>query len=134
VAEGGKEHVPPILTLLDTIEEHRGAFEYDWRNRFHVGLDSVPEVMGWGEAWRLFERLATDPSSQVGAALAGWNFPLSREGLALSDLFDVNARAHFKKPKPYIRPWDEKPRKFGNRSLTKAQFIALRAQAQQNNN
>jgi len=132
VAEGRDGFSPPILTLLDTIEEHRGAFEYDWRTRFHLGLDSVPAAMGWGEAWRLFEVLGNDPSSQVSAALAGWNFPMSREGLALSDLFDVNARAHFKKPKPYIRPWDEKPRRFGNRAMTKEQFHALRERAASN--
>ena len=132
MAEEREGFSPPILTLLDTIEEHRGAFEYDWRNRFHLGLECVPTVMGWGEAWRLFEVLANDPSSQVGCAMAGWNFPLSREGLALSDLFDVNARASFKKPKPYIRPWDEKPRRFGNRSMTKEQFHALRERAAQN--
>ena len=38
---------PPILTLLDLIEEHRPAFEYDWRTRFGCRFD-VPAPMALG--------------------------------------------------------------------------------------
>jgi hypothetical protein len=88
-------------------------------------LSDVPCRMGWGEAYRLFELLANDPTSQVCAAMAGWQYPLTREGLILADHFDAFARVNFKKANPYPRPWDEKPKKFGNRSLTKEQLAAI---------
>lgn len=39
--------------------------------------------MSWGEAFDLTMVLVTDPSSRVGAALAGWQYPLSVEAMAL---------------------------------------------------
>lgn len=62
--------------------------------------------MDWGEAWRLTRVLMTDPSSRVMVALAGWDFPLSREGAVLADLYDLTLRVNSKKPPfPYPRPW-----------------------------
>ena len=54
--------------LVDLFEEHRSAFEYDWRTRFHLPLSSVGGSMTYGEAWRLFSVLAADPSSHAAAA------------------------------------------------------------------
>lgn len=39
--------------------------------------------MSWGEAFDLTMVLVTDPSSRVGSALAGWQYPLSVEAMAL---------------------------------------------------
>lgn len=61
--------------------------------------------MEWGEALRLVHILRADPSSQLVAAVEGWDHPLSREGLMLADLIDVQQRAIFKKPPPYRRPF-----------------------------
>jgi hypothetical protein len=44
--------------------------------------------MSWGEALNLTRVLAGDPSSQVGAAVAGWQFAVSREWLALKAMAD----------------------------------------------
>ena len=75
--------------LLDLIEGHRSAFEYDWRTRFSVGLHSIgSSVMSWGEAFRLALILIADPSSQVGAATGGLAQPVSREYVALQILVD----------------------------------------------
>lgn len=98
---------PPILTLLELIDRHRGAFEYDWRTRFGVALSDVPQRMTYGEAWRLLKQLQQDTSSHVAAALAGWSHPWPREAFVLADLFDLQHRAKAKKghkPKPYPRP------------------------------
>lgn len=113
MAEVRRGVFPPILTLLDAVEAHRGAFEYDWRTRFHIPFDVPSEGMGWGEAWRLFLILGGDPSSQVASAVAGWQYPASRDALVLLDLFDLTARASFKRPKAYARPWDDPPKKHG---------------------
>lgn len=122
---------PPILTLLDLIEEHRPAFEYDWRTRFGCRLD-IPDGMSWGEAWRLMVVLADDPSSHVAASMAGWARPVSREWMILADLFDafVMANTDTKKhtPTPYPRPSDPKPKKAEpGAGMTVAEYRALRA-------
>lgn len=62
--------------------------------------------MTWGEAVRLAGILSGDPSSQVAAAVLGWDYPLSREAFIGLDQFDL---AHWvasgKKPKPHpLRP------------------------------
>ena len=63
--------------------------------------------MSWGEAVRLTRQLTADPSSAVCAALQEWDYPLSREALALMDLYDAFTNANFKNPKPYPRPWPD---------------------------
>ena len=81
--------LPGILTLLGLIREHRGAFEYDWRTRFHTPLSAIgTRAMSWGEAFRLALILIADPSSQVGSATGGLAQPVSREYVALQILVD----------------------------------------------
>lgn len=70
-----------------------------------MGLEEVPSRMGWAEAFRLMLILAKDPSSQVAAAISGWEFPATREALTLADLYDAYGTATFKKHKRYPRPW-----------------------------
>lgn len=132
-AVGGPERSdsPPILTLLDIIEEHRPAFEYDWRSRFGVRFD-VPDLMSYGEAWRLTMELASEPSSHVGAAVAGWSHPVTWEWLVAADAYDAlvaaNSDPKKSRPKPYPRPWDKAPQALGvGTSLTVDEYRAMRA-------
>lgn len=93
--------------------------------------------MSWGEALRLVNRLVLDPSSHVAAALSGWSEPMSREALALMDLFDLRVMFRWadggrqgQKPKPYPRPWPAQTTKRAkpDASLTQEQIVAaLRA-------
>lgn len=117
--------LPGILGLLDLIEGHRPAFEYDWRSRFHLPLSIVGDGMSWGECLRLTVVLAGDPSSHVGAALAGWPHPVTREWLALKALHDKFVQTKFRKPYPFLpAPWDAKPRRIGGTSLTREEVLA----------
>lgn len=77
--------------------------------------------MTWGEAIRLTTILSADPSSHVGAALAGWDHPASREALILMDLYDLQHQSKAKRrPKPYPRPFpDRHKRTFGRTRLTR---------------
>lgn len=94
-----------ILGLLKLIEEHRDAFEYDWRTRFGLPLKAIfSGEMSWREAAAMTRVLAADSSSRVFAAVHGWDYPMSQEALILADQFDAFTRANFKKPKPYPRP------------------------------
>jgi hypothetical protein len=128
VEHGGRGRPPFLLTLLGLIERHRGAFDYDWRTRFHLGVDEMPARMGWAEAWRLVQALVVDPSSHVAAAVNGWDFPTTREALTLADLYDAYASATFKKPKRYPRPWADKDvKRIGKTSLPQAQVRAILA-------
>lgn len=94
-----------ILGLLDLIEEHRAALRYDWRARFGMSLDCVPAEVGWSEALDLVRVLRSDPSSQLAAAIEGWDYPLERLGWMLADLIDVQGSSKAgKKWKTYPRP------------------------------
>jgi len=126
----GRGFVPPILTLLDLIEEHRGALEYDWRNRFHLGLSAVPSpVMGWGEAWRLVQVLVQDPTSRIAAAVAGWEAPRSPEWMVLADMYDLRHQlaAQKKSITPYPRPWDKKRSTWGKATRSQRDIRAALA-------
>ena len=105
---------------------------YDFRARFHLGLDSVPAVVGWGEAVRLVRVLLTDPSSATCAAVEGWRHPMSREALLLADLFDLQyASKAKKKPQPYPRPWPDpsERRRIGRTSLSSERVRAILREA-----
>lgn len=73
--------------------------------------------MEWGEALRLAQILRGDPSSYVGAALEGWDFPIERTTAAVLDLFDLQLAKASKKPKAHPgRPWKpDNRRRFGDR-------------------
>lgn len=73
--------------------------------------------MTWGEALRLASVLAADPSSSIATSVSGWKYPLSREGIALLDLTDVQiSKAAGKRVKPLPRPWDRASRRLGQGS------------------
>lgn len=84
--------------------------------------------MTYGETLRLVTVLASDPSSQIVAGLAGWAHPIARADMTLRDLYDVQLASKSKrKPKPYPRPWDEQPTRTGcGTSMTVEQYRAMR--------
>lgn len=49
--------------------------------------------MSWGEAYRLTQELSRDPSAHVAAALAGMTHPVTREGIVLMDLYDLDRKS-----------------------------------------
>jgi len=123
------------VALHVLIDEHRGAFEYDWRTRFHLPLSSLPTSMDWGEAYRLTLALAGDPSSHVSASVSGWKYALSAESIVLRDLYDLQHQSKTtKKPKPYPRPWDTATQAIGKgTSMTPEEYHALRTRLARDN-
>lgn len=86
--------------------------------------------MSWGEAWRLYNVLASDPSTAIAAAQEGWDYAVSRDFMATADLYDLTHQiaAGGKTVKPYPRPWRlaDKSR-FGRTSLPQDKVRALLA-------
>lgn len=108
---GGHRFRGGILQLLDLIEEHRGAIEYDFRSRFQIGAHEIGGEIGWGEALRLVRILRSDPSSMLATAVEDWEYPFSREAAIFADLYDLeHAKAGVKQRKPYPRPFKTKGR------------------------
>ena len=104
-----------ILGLLDLIDEHRGALDYDFRARFpglSNGVASMPDEVGWDEGIRLVRILGGDPSSQIAAAMNEWPHPVSHTDVILMDLWDMTAAAAHagskKQPPKYPRVWKVK--------------------------
>jgi hypothetical protein len=53
-------------------------------------------------------QLALDPASHLAAAVNGWEYPISREAIALADIFDITVAAAGGDTR-YPRPWDNLP-------------------------
>lgn len=104
-----------IAGLGRLIREHRGALEYDFRSRFHLGVDQIGEEVGYREAIRLIEHLAADTGTWLCASLNGWSHPITAETIVAADLFDAvrgllgGKRAMRGGPHP-IRPWTTRKR------------------------
>lgn len=84
--------------------------------------------MTYGEAIRLTRVLLVDPGTAVSASMAGWTYPLSREALALLDLFDLQHTSKSKRrPQPYPRPWvaKDRTRQRGTARLSSAELRDL---------
>lgn len=73
-----------------------------------MSVDDIGVAMTFGEAIALLDVLHEDTTSWVFAAQAKWDFPASREFLAIADLFDAFAKANFRRPDPYPRPTPDK--------------------------
>ena len=98
-----------IFGLLGLISLHRGAVEYDLRQRFGLGLRDVGERVTLAEVARLVVILRSDPSSAITAALEGWAFPIDRTALAMYDLFDVMVMANSDPKKGRPKPHGGRP-------------------------
>lgn len=94
--------------LLAVLRDHRGAVEYDFRTRLHLGLAVIGNGMSLAEAARHVERFRADPSSALAAEIEGWEYQFSREVALLMDLWDLTAAIATdpkKRPPTYPRPW-----------------------------
>lgn len=106
-----------ILALCQLIQRHQAEVVADLRSKFGVGLWDV----ALRELLPLVRMLHRDPSSWLFAAVNEWEFPASRELLALAELYDAYAQTHTRKgqkAKPYPRPFAD-VKKYGGRGKNK---------------
>lgn len=122
-----------VFGLLRLIALHRGAVEYDLRQRFRIGLRDIGDTVTLFEVARLVVILRKDPSSAIASTLEGWEYPVSREALILMDHYDLD-RALNHDPKKgkadrYPRPYevdDRQRRKYGNTGgRTRAEIVEI---------
>ena len=70
------------------------------RETFSVGLSDLGDGLTWGEAKILIEEAAADPSTHLGAELAGWAYPASTP-----DLISLVAQIRDEKAVKKLMPW-----------------------------
>jgi hypothetical protein len=85
--------------------------------------------MSWGEALNLTRVLANDPSSQVAAGLAGWQFAVSREWLALKAMADnyvsVKTSKRGARLVALLDPAEKPTRRVGTASMSSSELQAV---------
>lgn len=65
-----------------------------------MGLSDLGDGLTWGEAQILIEEAASDPSTRLGAELAGWAYPASAP-----DLIALVAQIRDEKTAKKLMPW-----------------------------
>jgi hypothetical protein len=115
-----------IVKLRELIEEHPSELAYDFRSRFGVGIQDIGGTVTWHEAILLTAVLLKDPASWTQAVKNGWQYPVSHEWMIARHTYDLIARAHYKKPKPFPAPWPDADKKTigSKRPQTRAEVLA----------
>jgi hypothetical protein len=94
------------IKVLELIEDHPAQLAYDFRARFNLSIDDIGHSISLREASLLIAMLQAHTDSWVFAAVNGWDYPVSREWIALAHTYDLHAAVNSKqKPKPYPAPW-----------------------------
>ena len=86
--------------------------------------------VSFNEAYLLTAQLLKDPSSAIYAAANEWDYPLSREGLVLADLFDLTVQANSSKKirVQYPRPFVQGGKRLGRTKRSRKEVLALLGQ------
>jgi hypothetical protein len=108
-----------ICKVLELIEDYPDTLAYDFRSRFNLSIDAIGHTVSWREAILLISVLIRDPSSWLQASWSGWTYPVSREWIVTSHLWDLLANVNSgkgRKPKPYPNPFPSKDAKRSGRT------------------
>lgn len=117
----GARRLGKSTDLRRLIQDHESEFIYDIRLGGFVAQDiwDKPE-----ELTAFIDVSMRNPASYLRAAVLGWDYPISRESMALLDLIDVTGRANAgRKWKPVPRPWKNKGQRIGATELPRDEAI-----------
>ncbi|MGW9345586.1 hypothetical protein ACWGR3_28955 [Streptomyces albidoflavus] len=89
-----------MIAVAQIIRERRGKVARTLRETFGVGLSDLGDGLSWGEAKLLIEEAADDPSTHLGADLAGWAYPAG-----FRDLLSLAAAIGNEKAARKVMPW-----------------------------
>jgi hypothetical protein len=80
------------------------------RSFYGVSIDQIGETVSYAEAVLLTRMLLKNPNSWLLTALAGWEYPVSREWTVAVHTYDLLAQVNSGKgkPKPYPTPWPDR--------------------------
>jgi hypothetical protein len=85
---------------------------YDFRSRFNLSPWDFGEKITWLDAVYLTAGLFKESDSRLQAAANNWKYPISRQAIILTQIFDLLAMSNSKrKPKPYPMPWPDPNKK-----------------------
>jgi hypothetical protein len=97
-----------ILKLRELISEHPRQIAFDFRHKFGLSYLEIGKSITWLEAVLLTAGLMNETDSHLQAAKNDWDYPVSREWIIATQIFDLLARVNSKnKPKPYPTPWPD---------------------------
>ncbi|UAJ78311.1 hypothetical protein IT072_02365 [Leifsonia sp. ZF2019] len=112
-----------IAELRQIWRSHEAEFVFELR-RGGLTLEDIYRIPEETAAY--ITVAASLPESPLHAAIHGWDYPLSREGMLLLDLLDLQGAKGSKKNqwKPLPRPW-QRPERLGYTELTYDEAIDL---------
>lgn len=93
--------IPGIQAVAQLINNHRGPIARTLRETYGVGLSDLGDGITWGEARLLIEEASADPSTALGAKLAGWAYKATMPEL-------LSIAAQLGKNAAEVMPWSEK--------------------------
>lgn len=132
-----------IYWFRELEEKHTAALVADFRSHYNLSVFDIGINYTWREGIYLAYAILQDTTSLTFAAHNSWDYPASKEYLALLNLLDtliqVNTDPKKSKFKPYTRPFDTKQQTqkntsndinddnavLGNTSLSREQAINL---------
>ena len=113
------------------MRDHSEAIDYDLMTRLGIRLRDVPVAIGWHGLAVFTRHLPADSAlaRSMHPEFDGW----TREMMMLADVYDavrwvqwqvaaLFAKSRPPEPKPYPRPWDKKPLKYGSGAIRVADF------------
>lgn len=90
-----------MISVARLVRDRRRTVARTLRETFGVGLSDLGDGLTWGEARLLLEEAASDPSTALGADLAGWAYPATTPML-ISLSAQINDRSAAKR----LMPWE----------------------------
>lgn len=92
------------------LREYPGPVAYDWATRFSQQPPAPATIQEWEYFTYLCLELVKDTASHLAAAVYGWQYPASREALALAVIHDQILSAissgTINEAMRYPRPWN----------------------------
>lgn len=98
-----------IIRLLEIIEKHPVAIAADFRKHYNLSIFEIGKTYTYKEAIHLTAALFNNTNSLTFAEYYSWDYPVSKEYLAVADLYDLTFAINSKKKNvKYPRPFKQK--------------------------
>lgn len=88
-----------------------------------MGLSDLGDAVSWGEARILITEAASDPSTHLGAELAGWAYPAS-----MRQLLSLMAQVGDQKAAKQLMPWAMKNPRSNDDTATADEIATAQAE------